>query len=166
MKHTQRITTTYCIALHSQRTSPNSYETAVCASQNNSRRDSWFLIHKCSVTLRFLTWFILLGFCCILTRTRAVQPVATCRQAPYLRKPATVIVTSSWRHSLLSWSRTYVRTDTLPRLIYRDVLFNPHRVKWSGQRASKDPGSILTTSSYISHCWHQQWHLVKNAQCS
>jgi len=27
-------------------------------------------------------------------RTRAVQPVATCRQSPYLHKPAVVIVTS------------------------------------------------------------------------
>jgi len=66
-----------------------------------------------------------------------VQPVATCRQSPYLRKPATVILIvtsraygtrgarsprstsfSLWRHSLLSWprpplwtyERTYVRT--------------------------------------------------------
>jgi len=86
--------------------------------------------------------------------TRAVQPVATCRQSPYLHKPAIVIVIvtlfslwrlapaalaapvlimtsfSLWRHSLLSWpcpalrtyERTYVRsTDTLPRLIYKDV---------------------------------------------
>jgi len=32
-------------------------------------------------------------------QTSAVQPVATCRQSPYLHKPATVIVTSFslWR---------------------------------------------------------------------
>jgi len=37
----------------------------------------------------------------------AVQPVATCRQSPYLHKPATVIVMSFslWRH----WS--HVRTN-------------------------------------------------------
>ena len=42
--------------------------------------------------------------CCLLfgenlILTRAVQPVATCRQSPYLRKPAIVIVTSFslWR---------------------------------------------------------------------
>jgi len=64
--------------------------------------------------------------------TRAVQPVATCRQSPYLHKPAIVIVTSFslwhlapkalaapllcitsfslWRHSLLSWPRPRLRT--------------------------------------------------------
>jgi len=33
--------------------------------------------------------------------TRALQPVATCRQSPYLQKPAIVNVTSFslWRHS-------------------------------------------------------------------
>jgi len=43
--------------------------------------------------------------------TTAVQPVATCRQSPYLHKPAIVIVTSfsSWRHSLLSWPRPPLR---------------------------------------------------------
>jgi len=51
---------------------------------------------------------------------RPLQPVATCRQSPYLHKPAIIIVTSFWlwRHSLLSWPRpalrTYGRTDTLP----------------------------------------------------
>jgi len=61
-----------------------------------------------------------------------VQPVAACRQSPYLHKPATVIVTSFslwrlaptaltapvltmtsfslWRHSLLSWPRPPLRT--------------------------------------------------------
>jgi len=69
------------------------------------------------------------------TLERCMQPVATCRQSPYLHKPAVVTVTSlslwrlapttlaapvhvmssfsMWRHSLLSWprppSRTYVR---------------------------------------------------------
>jgi len=64
--------------------------------------------------------------------TRAVQPVATCHQSPYLHKPAIVIVTSFslsrlaptalaapvlimtsfslWRHSLLSWPRPPLRT--------------------------------------------------------
>jgi len=55
-----------------------------------------------------------------LTNTRALQPVATCRQSPYLHKPAIIIVTSFslWRYSLMSWQRpalwtnvrTYVRT--------------------------------------------------------
>ena len=41
------------------------------------------------------------------TRTRAVQPVATCRQSPYLHKSAIVIVTSFslWCYSLQSWPR-------------------------------------------------------------
>ena len=45
----------------------------------------------------------------ILNCTRAVQPVATGRQLPYLHKPAIVIVTSlaPWRPPL----RTYVRTN-------------------------------------------------------
>jgi len=65
--------------------------------------------------------------------TRAAQPVATCRQSPYLHKPAIVIVTSFllwrlaptalavtvlimtsfslWRHSLLSWPRPPLRTN-------------------------------------------------------
>jgi len=74
-----------------------------------------------------------------LRATREVQPVATCRQSPYLHKPPIVIVTlfslwrlaptalaalaapvlintsfSLWRHSILSWPRPplrmYVRT--------------------------------------------------------
>jgi len=76
--------------------------------------------------------------------TRALQPVATCRQSPYLHEPAIVIVTSFslsrrsqppfplWRHShcdvIRYWAghahrcgRTYV-TDTLPRLIYKDIV--------------------------------------------
>jgi len=86
----------------------------------------------------------------LLKSTRAVQPVATCRQSPYLHKPAIVIVTSFslwrlaptalavlaapvlimmsislWRHLLLSWPHPpfpmYV-TDTLLRLIYRDII--------------------------------------------
>jgi len=92
--------------------------------------------------------------------TRAVQPVATCRQSPHLHKPAIVIVTSFllWcltptalpapilimtsfslrHHSLLSWPRpplqTYV-TDSLPRLIY------------------KDPATtILSESNFHNHC--------------
>jgi len=73
--------------------------------------------------------------CSSLYFTRAVQPVATCRQSPYLHKPAIVIVTSLslwrlapmalavlaapvlimmsfslWRHSLLSWPRPPLRT--------------------------------------------------------
>jgi len=65
----------------------------------------------------------------MIEQTGAVQPVATCRQSPYLHKPAIVIVTSLaalaapvlvmtsfslWHHSLLSWPRpllrTYIRT--------------------------------------------------------
>jgi len=93
-----------------------------------------------------------------------VQPVATCRQSPYLQKPAIVIVTSFslwhlaptaltapghimtsfswrrlaptalaapvliltsfslWRHSL-GHAHRYRRTDTLPRLIYKDLIY-------------------------------------------
>ena len=75
--------------------------------------------------------------------TRTLQPVATCRQSPYLHKPAIAIITSLslWRHSRFSrlrrsqprshydvirwaghvqryWRR--LRTDNLPRLIYKD----------------------------------------------
>ena len=59
--------------------------------------------------------------------TRAVQPVATCRQSPYLHKPAVAIVTSIslWRHShcdiIRYWAghthrygRTYVRYVRTP----------------------------------------------------
>jgi len=69
----------------------------------------------------------------------AVQPVATRRQSPHLHKPAIVVVTSFslWRHSLLSWPRpplrTYVRTlrtDTLPRLIYRPRDANSQWAWW------------------------------------
>jgi len=64
----------------------------------------------------------------VYVKTRAVQPVATCRQSPYLHKPAIVIVTSLslWRDSLLSSPRPALRnertlrTDTLPRLICND----------------------------------------------
>jgi len=71
--------------------------------------------------------------------TRSLQPVATCRQSPYLHKPAIIIMASShydvicksrvvlaptalaapvlimtsfslWRHSLLSWPRPALRT--------------------------------------------------------
>ena len=61
---------------------------------------------------------------------RALQPVATCRQSPYLHKPPIIIVTSLslWLHShgdvIRYWAghaQRYVkrtlRTDTLPRLI-------------------------------------------------
>jgi len=65
--------------------------------------------------------------------TTAVQPVATCRQSPYLNKPAIVIVTpfSLWRLAptelaalaapvlIRYWAghaNRYGRMDTLPRL--------------------------------------------------
>jgi len=50
--------------------------------------------------------------CTSLNETRAVQPVATCRQSPYVHKPAIVIVSSFslWRHSLLNWPRPPLRT--------------------------------------------------------
>jgi len=69
--------------------------------------------------------------------TTAVQPVATCRQLPYLHKPAVVIVTSfsfmtRSPHShydvtlIVTSSTTELATitehkDTLPRLIYKDT---------------------------------------------
>jgi len=76
----------------------------------------------------------------VLIITRALEPVATCRQSPYLHKPAIIIMTSLslWRHShcyviryeaghAQRYGRTlrslrYVRTDTLPRLIYKDFV--------------------------------------------
>jgi len=77
---------------------------------------------------------ITLCHCSILTKnvqfydlqmyTRALQPVATCRQSAYLHKTAIIIMTSFslWCYSLLSWPRpawrTNVHTDILPRLIY------------------------------------------------
>ena len=77
--------------------------------------------------------------------TRALQPVTTCRQSPYLHKPAIIIMTSFslWRHSLLIWPRPalrYVRTDTLPRLIYKDFL-TTHR---------KDVTSVLPSRGWGS----------------
>jgi len=73
---------------------------------------------------------VLFGTCKLFSfssNTRAVQPVATCHQSPYLHKPAIVIVTlfslrrfaapvlimtsfSLWRHSLLSWPHPPLRT--------------------------------------------------------
>jgi len=54
--------------------------------------------------------------------TRSAQPVATCRQSPYLHKPAIVIVTS-FANELVTPSVTDERTlrtyGHLPRLIYR-----------------------------------------------
>ena len=61
---------------------------------------------------------------CVSKHTRALQPVATSRQSPYLRpvpsatKPAIIIVTPAilvmtsflCRHSLLSWPRPALRT--------------------------------------------------------
>jgi len=72
--------------------------------------------------------------------TRALQPVATCRQSPYLYKPAIVIMTSfaslapvvlaapvlimtSFATELATCSITDERalhTDTLARLLYKD----------------------------------------------
>ena len=53
-----------------------------------------------------------LAACCVPQSTRVVQPVATCRQSPYLHKPAIVIMTSIsfWRHWRLSWPRPPLRT--------------------------------------------------------
>ena len=62
---------------------------------------------------------------CLKIYSRALQPVATCRQLSYIRpvssaaKPAILIMTSLAPCPAL---QMYVRTDTLPRLIYRDVI--------------------------------------------
>ena len=45
-----------------------------------------------------------------LIQTRAMQPMATCRQQPYLHKPAVMTSFSLWRHSLLSWPRPPLQT--------------------------------------------------------
>jgi len=44
---------------------------------------------------------------------RALQPVATCRQLPYLHELAIIIITSVslWRHLLLSWPRPALWTN-------------------------------------------------------
>jgi len=49
--------------------------------------------------------------------TRAVQPMATCRQSPYLHKAAILIVTS-FATELATLTVTDLRTNTLPHLIY------------------------------------------------
>ena len=51
----------------------------------------------------------------LLSLTTAVQPMATCRQSPYLHKPAIVTVTS-----FATELATPTVTDTLPRLMYKD----------------------------------------------
>ena len=57
-----------------------------CEFSACTRESSQNFSHVC----RMCTVFIII--------TRAVQPVATCRQSPYLQQPAIVIVTSfSWR---------------------------------------------------------------------
>jgi len=63
-------------------------------------------------------------------RTRVPQPVATCRQSPYLHKPAiyhydVIHIMTSFATELATPSITdvrYVRTNTIPRLIYKDSL--------------------------------------------
>ena len=68
-----------------------------------------------------------------------MQPVATRRQSPYLHKPAIIIIirsprshydviliTTSFATELATPSVTderTLRTDTLPRLIYKDAFF-------------------------------------------
>ena len=112
-----------------------------------------------------------------------MQPVATCRQSPYLHKPAIVIVTSFslwrlartalaapllimtsfslWRHSLLSWPRpplrTYVRTDTLPRLIYKDTQFMLTHTTWGFSALS----AIAIRDQYHHHHHVRLLHAVK-----
>ena len=95
--------------------------------------------------------------------TRAVQPVATCRQSPTsisqllslwrhshhdvsptaLAAPVSTMTSFSlWRHSLLNWPRLPLRTyitDTLPRLIYikmsksSNLLTNLQSAAWSSR---------------------------------
>ena len=120
-----------------------------CKSFESWHSNAWISPFKCL----WIAIMMILN----MTTTRAVQPVATCRQSPYLHKAAIVIVTSFslWRYSrparpvpashghavrliMTSFSlwrhwhhahpygrtneRTNERTDTLPRLIYKDVL--------------------------------------------
>jgi len=90
---------TFIAWYHSNDVKSTTYCLSICLSHatTNTRNDS---------NLHFL----------YMKDTRAVQPVATCCQSPYLHKPAIVTVTSFslWRHSLLSWPhpllQTYVRT--------------------------------------------------------
>ena len=51
----------------------------------------WCKCCKCSLDLSFIACFTkFMNF----TAPRALQPVATCRQSPYLHKPAIIIMTS------------------------------------------------------------------------
>jgi len=96
------------------------------------------------------------GFVCIvLNYTGALQPVATCRQSPYLHHMASF---SLWRHSRVSrlrrsqppfslWHHAHydvirywaghaqrygrtLRTDTLPRLMYKDFKVPKHNLSY------------------------------------
>ena len=102
----------------------------VTFSTRRRRRSAWAARKKCRLT--YIPRFTLPSSrrrCSTIPRltvkfdlTRALQPVATCRQSPYLHKPATVIVTS-FATELATPSVTdvrYVRTDTLTCLIYKD----------------------------------------------
>jgi len=99
--------------------------------------------------------------------TTALQPAATCRQSPYLHKPAIVIMTSFslwWRHSLLCWLPPVLRknvrtlhTDTLPRLVYKDHI--------SPGMCCKLPSSPFWLRSefcwfLFALPWHTEWSLL------
>ena len=93
----------------------------------------------------------------VLDNTRVVQPMAACRQSPYLHKPAIIVVMSFslWHHLLLSWPRPALRTnvrtlrrDTLPRFIYKDSC----PVQDPGSTASLIHLLILINSGSWYHC--------------
>ena len=46
----------------------------------------------------------------LIVSTRAVQPVATCRQTPYLHKPAATVIVTSFATELVTPTATDVRT--------------------------------------------------------
>ena len=68
----------------------------------------------------------------VLMFTRAVQPVATCCQSPLSSASCyhcdVILIVTSFATQLATPTvtdvRTYVRTDTLPHLIYKDSLFS------------------------------------------
>ena len=86
-----------------------------CISQKppiQSSRNFLYVLSEAMVE-SFLWWQC--NTLCTSSCTRAMQPVATCRQSPYLHKPAVIMMTSFllWRHLLLSWPRPALQTTNI-----------------------------------------------------
>ena len=86
--------------------------------------------------------------------TRAVQPVAICRQSPYLHKPAIVIVTSFslWRHSHYDFLRLR-RSPTVTDVRYGDLTaFNIKLEMWANAQRDGRPAE---------HRWRPLFNVAK-----